>query len=185
MLFFVLLACAPEVEPASVCPAYSGLTAAGRTWEYGAFADGSTSSRHLDALGSDKVTISGTDWADTYLCDADGLWIVMRTATLPDRTARWEYDPPGLEMPAVIEPGVAWTADAAWFYSDSLGNTSTASSSTQYDVVTTARSNVIAGAFDTVEVHVLDAEADGDTRYYADGVGLVLSDRAQLVAVGP
>lgn len=183
MLFFALLACVPDPEPVSLCPAYSGLTAAGRTWEYGVFADGSTSSRHLDALGAEVVTVSGPDWAATYLCDADGLWIVTRTATLPDRTARWEYDPPGLEMPAVLEPGVAWTADAAWWYSDSLGTTRTQSSSTQFDVVTTSHSNVTAGAFDTLEVHVLGGDAGSDTRHYADGIGLVLSDSAQLVAV--
>ncbi len=185
MLLLALIACAPEAEPASVCPAYSGLTAAGRTWEYGAFADGSTSSRHLEALGSEEVMVTSTAVTDTYLCDADGLWIVTRTATLSDRTARWEYDPPGLEMPAVLEPGVAWTADAAWFYSDSLGTTRTESSSTQFDVVSTAKSKVTAGAFDTLEVHILDADAGSDTRYYADGVGLVLSDSAQLVAVDP
>lgn len=182
MTFLLLaLACAPEADP--LCPSYSGLTVLGRTWEYEAFAGEERWSVELAELGVGGVTLEGEGWTETYVCDADGLWAVSRREEAGEGWADWQFDPPALTMPAAFAPGDAWTTEAAWHYSDSEGETRTESLSTQREVVAVVESNVAAGSFDALELHVLGGEAGEDTEYRAAGVGLVLTDAAQLVKV--
>lgn len=181
MLLILALACAPESDT-PLCPAWSGFTAEGRSWEYEAFGDDSVSVTTLDTLGLDRVSASGDGWRDDYHCDADGLWIDRGEVVTDALEATWTYDPPGLVLPAVLEPGLAWTAAWAWQYADTTGEVRVESSDVQFEVVAAGRSNVAAGAFDTLEVRVQDGSAS-DTRYYALDVGLVLDDRQQLAAL--
>lgn len=180
-LLWFAFACAPEAPP--LCPSYSGLTALGRIWEYEAFSEENRWTVELTELGVGGVSLVGEGWTESYLCDADGLWVVSRAEEGGDAWADWQFDPPALTMPAEIAPGDAWTTEAAWHYSDSTGATKTESLSTQYAAVAAVESNVAAGSFEALELHVLGGEAGEDTQYRAAGVGLLLTDEAQLVAV--
>ncbi len=183
MLLFFALGCAPE-EPTPICPVWSGLSEVGRTWRYREFAgDGEEWEARLEELGLDRVVVEGDQWREQYVCDDEGLWIELRTQDDEAGAARWEFDPPGLVMPATLAVGDAWTAAWAWRYSDASGAVATASSSAQWAVVGETESNVSAGAFDTLEMYVYDEENGGDSRYYAPGVGLVLSGASQLVSM--
>lgn len=181
MVLFFALACAPEpADP--LCPAYAGLATEGRTWEYHSFADDTSLSTTLEHLGVDGVTLRGDGWREELTCDADGLWIERRVEEHDGVEAVWSFDPPGLVMPAALEPGTAWTAAWAWQYADTTGVVRVESSDTQLEVIGAGHSNVAAGAFDTLEVHV-QSGSSSDTRYYAADVGLVLDDGMQLVAL--
>ncbi|GDX79229.1 hypothetical protein LBMAG42_10400 [Deltaproteobacteria bacterium] len=180
-LLWLAFACAPEAAP--LCPSYSGLTALGRTWEYEAFVGDERWTVELTELGVGGVTRVAEGWTETFLCDADGLWAVSRHESDGDAWAEWEFDPPALSMPAEIAPGDAWTTEAAWHYTDSAGVTKTESLSTQYEVVAAVESNVAAGSFEALELRVLGGQVGRDTEYRAAGVGLLLTDAAQLVEV--
>ncbi len=180
-ILLLAFACAPDGD--LLCPSYSGLTAVGRIWEYEAFAGDERWSVELTELGVGGVTLVGEGWTEAYLCDTDGLWAVSRHDIDGDFWADWQFDPPALRMPAAITPGDAWTTEAAWHYTDSDGASNVESLSTQVEVLAAVESNVSAGSFDALELHVLDGNAGEDTEYRAAGVGLVLTDAAQLVEI--
>lgn len=180
MLVLFVLACAPASE--SPCPAYSGFTGEGRHWTWRRFADDASLTTTLTELGASAVTLLGDGWIEHDTCDADGLWAVGREATTDGVTERWEYDPPVLLLPATLAVGDAWTREFAWTHFDGAGGTDVASRSEQVTVADAGETSVRAGAFDTLELQVLDDEAVGHTEYRAEEVGLVLDDAAQLQA---
>lgn len=189
MLLLLAFACAPEAPP-PLCPAYSGFTEVGRSWTWRSFADDAETTATLTDLDADVVTLVGDGWQERYRCDPDGLWAVARTEDDdgggPDGwSARWDYDPAALVMPATFAVGDAWTTAWAWHYSDSAGTVETASRTEQVDVVGEGESNVRAGAFTTLELHRLDDDAAARTEYRAADVGLVLDDDAQLLSLQP
>lgn len=184
-MLLVLLACAPEPE-ATICPSWSGFRGVGQRWDYEAFDGSDQWTSSLVALTEDEVVVRTGGREDTFRCDAEGVWLIGRDDSYEDGSwAAWDFEPPVLALPAELEPGLAWSMDAAWQYTDSTGVRRVESHTTQYEALDTSESHVAAGTFATLAIAVLDEDIAHDTQYRAEGVGVVLTDTAQLVEAVP
>lgn len=179
-MILLLLACAET--PESACPPWSGLGLEARTWTYAEFGAADTYDLVATPTALDVFALTSPGYDAELACEPDGLYVLAEHRVDDELEAWWEYDPPALWMPAVLAAGTAWSLGAGYAYHDSTGVVETRSDDTQYAVVGAAEQHVTAGGFDTLQVQVIDG-LEGDTRYYADGVGLVLDGSAQLVAV--
>jgi len=179
-VILLLLAC--DETPVSACPSWSGLGLETRTWTYSRFGEGGTYEVLATPTALDEFLLTSPAYDAELTCEESGLVVRSEHRITEALEAWWEYDPPALWMPATLEAGTAWSLGSGYAYHDSTGVVETRSDDTQFAVVGTTEQHVTAGGFDTLEVQVQDG-AEGDTRYYADGVGLVLDGTAQLVAV--
>ncbi len=176
----LLLACAEA--PQSACPGWSGLGTETRVWTYSPFGEGETYTLTATPTAFDQFVLTGPEHDATLTCDADGLWLLDEHRLTEDLESWRTYEPPALLMPATVSAGSAWSFGASYTYRDSNGVAETRSDDLQFAAVGTVQQHVTAGGFETLEVQVIDG-LEGDTRYYADGIGLVLDGSAQLVSV--
>lgn len=180
MTFFLLFACAEE--PQSVCPSWSGLGLESRTWTYAPLSEGDPWDDVATLLALDHFELTRPGYDAELRCEADGLFLLNEHRVTDTLEAWWDYEPPALWMPALLESGTAWSLDAGYDYHDDAGVVVTRRADTQFAVVGEADQDVTAGGFSTLAIQVFDGAAS-DTRYYADGVGLVLDGTVQLVDV--
>jgi hypothetical protein len=179
-VLLLLLACAEA--PESACPAWSGLTLEGRAWTYSPFGSTDDWDEVATPTGVDRFLLERPGYEADVACTEAGLEVRSEHRSTDTFEAWWTYEPPALWMPATLESGTVWSAGAGYTYHDSDGVTETRSLDTQFAVVGASEQYVTAGGFDTLVVQVQDG-LDVGTRYYADGVGLVLDDDVQLVEV--
>jgi hypothetical protein len=180
VILALLFACAPE--PEGRCPSWSGLTLETRTWTYAPFGAGEAFDVVATPTSLDHFVVTRPGYDAEFVCDETGLYLLTEHAVSDALEAWWSYEPPALRMPAVLAEGTAWSLGAGYAYHDDSGVALTRSDDTQFAVVGAAEQHVAAGGFDTLAVQSRDGTEES-TRYYAEGVGLVLDADAQLVNV--
>lgn len=191
------------------CGAYSGYDGFGTRWAYASAEDTVTGTRVVEVTEvvgdifrtterTELVAADGSfstveERARSWGCADEGLLVYEdeRVQTLsagaakPEvHTRRLVYDPPALWTPAALKPGDAWTvALTGVLVVDGAGEAFAWEA--RYEALGTARLEVPAGGFDTVEVlGTWDAGAGPvrDHRFLALDVGPVLVDETFALA---